>query len=232
MLGGVFVLNAQPDHWRPPLAPVFGHEAQGVVYNRLTQERLGDVAFACGRFEADSDTKGRFVINFDSQGARRCRVHAQGFEPQDITVRSGDVLRIGLVPDPGRTLAHIVEWQRQRHFAKQYDLLHSDINRSWTREEFTRLLSLTEHEPIVEFRQADPYLLVKWDYYGDVYDRVAVVPTWITYDRAGERVQYYWEAHLVREDGLWRWFREPLTEVSTPGGDVNPKSIASDGEPH
>ena len=123
-----------------------------------------------------------------------------------------------------------MDWQRQREFARQYDLLHSDVNRSWTREEFTRLLSLTEHYPIVDFKQAAPHFLRQWNYYGQVYPHVAVVPTWITFDRDGKRVSYYWEAHLVKENGLWRWFREPLVQVSDVPENWERKSVASDGD--
>lgn len=219
LFGGFFVLRVRSDNWDLPSAPVFSYEVRGATYNGFTGERLGGSYIDCGNHKSTSDTRGQFVIGLDSPESKRCRVTAPGFEPQNIETHPGKRLVVQLAPGPTWMIAHIIEWRNKGRFDKQYDLLHPDVSRSWTREEFSRLLTLTEYHPIVSFEQAEPHFLRQWDHYGEVYLDVAVVPAWITFDRHGQQVRYYWEAHLVREGGFWRWFREPLVEISAM--DVN-----------
>jgi len=215
LFGGFFVLRVKPDNWDLPFARVFGYEVRGVTYNRLTGERLGDSYIDCGNHKSTSDVRGHFVIDLDSPESKRCTVTAPGFDPQNIETHPGNSLVVRLAPGPTWMIAQIVEWGEKGRFDKQYDLLHPDVSRSWTREEFSRLLTLTENHPIISFEQAEPHFLKQWNNYGELYVDVAVVPAWITFDRYGQHVRYYWEAHWVQEGDFWRWFREPLIEIST-----------------
>ena len=219
LFGGFFVLRARLDNWDLPFAPVFGYEVWGVTYNGLTGERLGDTYIDCGNHKSTGDARGHFVIGLDSPESKQCRVTAPGFDPQNIETHPGKSLVVRLAPGPTWMIAHIVEWGKKGRFDKQYDLLHPDVSRSWTREEFSRLLTLTENHHIISFEQAEPHFLKQWNNYGEVYVDVAVVPVRITFDRGGQLVRYYWEAHLVKTGGFWRWFREPLVEVAA--ADVN-----------
>ena len=229
VLGGFLVLRVRSDNWDLPYAPVFGYEVRGATYNGLTGERIGGTSIDCGNHKSTSDARGYFVIDLDTPESKRCRVTAPGFEPQNIETHPGTSLGVRLAPGPTWTIAQIIEWEEKDQFDKQYDLLHPDVSRSWTRQEFGRLLALTENHPIVSFEQTEPYILRQWDHYGEVYVDVAVVPAWITFDRRGQHVRYYWEAHLVREGGFWRWFREPLIEISAVDANAEMEGIVADG---
>lgn len=215
LFGGLFVLKIRADNWEAPFSPVFGYEVRGVTYSGFDGERLEGTQIDCGTTRASSDAQGRFVIHFGFRQSQRCRFVSPGFEPQDVWPDSGDVLAVRLVPDPAWTVAKVVDWEKTGRFDGQYDLLHPDVSRSWTREEFVRLLTLTENQSLVHFEYAAPYFLKEWDHYGELYHHVAVVPTWLTFKYKGGLERYYWEAHLVKHDGLWRWFRETPLRVSS-----------------
>ena len=217
LFGSALVLRIRADNWDTPFAPVFGYEVRGVTYSGFDGERLRGARIDCGVTETFSDVQGRFVIDFDFRQRQRCRFVAPGFEPRDVWAGSGDVLAVRMAPDPVWTVSKIIEWEKTGQFGGQYELLHPDVSRSWTREEFVRLLSLTETQSPVAFEYAPPYFLEQWDHYGEVYYHVAVVPTWLTFEEKGELQRYYWEAHLVKHDGLWRWFRESPIKLPSTG---------------
>jgi hypothetical protein len=220
VFGSFFVLRIRADNWDAPFAPVFGYEVRGVTYSGFDGARLAGAHIDCGIAQTSSDAQGRFVVDFGFRRGWLCRFSAPGFEPQEVRVGSGDMLAVRLVPDPVWTVSRIVEWERTGQFESQYDLLHPDVNRSWTREEFVRLLSLTENQPLLESEIGRPYFLERWDHYGEVYHHVAVVPTWLTFEENGEARRYYWEAHLVKHNGLWRWFRETPTKLPSGSGQL------------
>ena len=203
-----FAVQEEPDSRKTTVWPVFGYDVQGVLYNRLTGERLGDVSLDCGDRGTTSDADGQFRLKSDWREVKRCKVWASGFETQYLEAQSGARLSVSLVPDPTWTVQMIVGWEEARQFGKQYDLLHPDVRRSWTREEFTRVLTLTEGRRIVGAEYAAPVYLDQWDYYGESYENVAVVPTWLILKRNGQQLRHYWEAHLVKVGGIWHWFRE------------------------
>lgn len=215
VFGSFFVLRIRADNWDGPFAPVFGYEVRGVTYSGFDGARLEGARIDCGLAQTSSDAQGRFLVDFGFRRDWRCRFSAPGFETHDVRVDSGDVVAVRMVPDPLWTVSRIVEWEKTGQFGSQYDLLHPDVNRSWTREEFVRLLSLTENQPLIESEYGPPYFLERWDHYGEVYHHVAVVPTWLTFQEKGGLQRYYWEAHLVKHDGLWRWFRESAVRLSS-----------------
>jgi hypothetical protein len=200
---------AQMDRTMAPAGAVFGYELPGVAFNRLTGDRLAGAQLDCGSCTATSDLQGRFTLTFGPNDVRRCRVTAVGFEPQFVNGQSAARLGVWLTPDPAWTVREIVQWEKDRDFGRQYDLLYPDVRRSWTREEFCRVLDLTESRRILAADHGPPIYLPHWDYYGDEYTDVAVIPTWITFEQGGQIHRSFWPAHLVKLDGLWRWFREP-----------------------
>jgi hypothetical protein len=205
----VLGLAAQMDRTVAPAGAVFGYELPGVVFNRLTGARLAGAQLDCGVCAATSDLQGRFTLTFGPGDARRCRVTAVGFEPQFANGQSVPRLGVWLTPDPVWTVRQIIQWEEQRDFGRQYDLLHPDVRRSWTREEFCRVLDLTEDRRVLSAEHGSAVYLPKWDYYGDQYDDVAEVPTWITFEQHGQQRRVFWPVHLVKLDNLWHWFREP-----------------------
>ena len=213
LLAASFAVHARPDNWNTPIGSVFGYDAQGVVYNMLTGDWLANAEVACEGYRTAADSRGRFVIRLRPREYGTCQIGAPGFEDQKVAIRSGQSLDVGLVPDPMWTLGLIVSWEKTGRFGKQYDLLHPDVRRSWTREEFARLLNLTEYRHVIAVEYMAPYHLKKWDYYGEIYHDTVVVPTWITFERDGQRFRQHWEAHLVKANGFWHWFREPGTEI-------------------
>ena len=219
LTGGLLVVMVRWVAWDVPYSPVFPYTARGVIYNKLTGERLGNSKIECGNPVTTSDVRGRFVVDLAGRKSRQCQFSSQGFEPLLIDVLAGQVMNVALVPDPVWTLSCVVAWESQRKFGKQYDLLHTDVRRSWTREEFIRLLSATEN-PVVHFEHAPAHYLDRWDNYGDVYHNVAVVPAWITFEQNGQYVQYYWESHWVKQESYWRWFREPMTQIGVLAADT------------
>ncbi len=192
-----------------PTGAVFGYQLPGVVFNRMTGGRLAGARLECGLCAATSDLQGRFTLTFGPKDVRRCRVTAVGFEPQFVDGASVARLGVWLTPNPVWTVRQIIQWEKERDFPEQYDVLHPDVRRSWTREEYSRLLSLTETRRILAAENGAPINLPRWDYYGDEYYNVVVVPTWLTYEQGGQVHQTFWPAHLVKLDNLWRWFREP-----------------------
>ena len=200
---------ARMDRTVAPAGAVFGYELPGVVFNRLTGGRLAGARLECGTCAATSDLQGRFTLVFAPGQTRRCRVMAIGFEPQFVDGQSLERLGVWLTPDPVLTVRQIVQWEKEREFGREYDVLHPDVRISWTREEYARLLGLTEDRRVLTAEHGAATFLPRWDYYGEWYYDVAVVPTWLTYERGGQERRALWETHLVQLDGLGRWFREP-----------------------
>lgn len=217
LTGASVILRVRSDNWDLPFAPVFGNHVRGVTYNGLTGERLGDTYIECGSRASTSDDWGRFAIDLGGPKPNRCTVGAPGFEPKNIEAWPGESVVVRLAPDPTGVITQVVQWEKEGRFDKQYELLHPDVSRSWTVEEFARLLRLTEDDSIISFEMAEPYFLKRWNNYGEVYFNVAVVPVQVSFDRDGRIARYDWEAHLVKRDGFWRWFREPLVEVVASG---------------
>jgi hypothetical protein len=199
---------ARLDRIMSPTSAVFGYELPGVVFNRMTGGRLAGAQLDCGLCAATSDLQGRFTLTFGPGDVRRCRVTAIGFEPQFVDGQSVARLGVWLTPDPVWTVRQIIQWEKERDFGPQYDVLHPDVRRSWTREEYSRVLGLTEDRHILSAENGVPIYLPRWDYYGDEYCDVAMVPTWLTYEQGGQVHHTFWPAHLVKLDNLWRWFRE------------------------
>lgn len=220
LVGGLLFVIVRWVGWNVPYSPVFPYTAHGVIYNKLTGERLDNSQIECGNPVTTSDVRGRFVVDLAGRKSRQCQFYSQGFEPLLIDVVAGQVMNVPLVPDPVWTLSAVIAWEKQRKFGKQYDLLHTDVRRSWSREEFIRLLSMTE-SPIVDFEHAPVFYLDHWDNHGDIYFNVAVVPVWITFAQGDQHVQYYWESHWVKQDGYWRWFREPMTRLGAVNRSAN-----------
>jgi hypothetical protein len=200
---------ARLDRMVTPSGAVFSYELPGVVFNRLTGGRLAGAQLECGTCAATSDIQGRFILTFGPGEARRCRVMAVGFESQFVDGQSTPRLGVWLTPDPVLTVRQLVQWEKERDFGQEYEVLHPDVRRSWTREEYARLLGLTEHRRILSAEHGPATYLPKWDYYGEIYHNVALVPTWLTFEESGQEKRALWETHLVKLDGLWRWFREP-----------------------
>lgn len=192
-----------------PGCPVFGYDVSGLVVNRLTGERIAAAELDCGGCRATSDAWGQFTIKFTRQGSQRCRVSARGFEVASVDGHVGRPLGVWLAPDPLATVDLILNWEQRAEYERQYDLLYPDLKRSWTKEEYSRLMRLTQERRILNVEYAAPARLQSWDYFGDVFNNVIVVPTWITFERPGGRVRSYWEAHLIQVDGVWHWFGEP-----------------------
>jgi hypothetical protein len=92
-------------------------------------------------------------------------------------------------------------------------------------------LTLTQYRRIIEFAADTAYFLKTWSYFGEVYHDVAVVPTRLTFEQDGQRLPYHWEAHLVKEGGLWRWFREPMTGTLALDVGSTAEGLASEGGP-
>jgi hypothetical protein len=203
------LIAARLDRGVPPANAVFAYEVPGAVFNRLTGERLAGARLDCAGATATSDLVGRFTLSLGPGEVQRCGVTATGFESQFVDARSAARLGVWLTPDPIWTVRQVIEWEKDREFGRQYDVLHPDVRRSWTREEYSRLMGLTQNRQILAVEQQAVEYLPSWSNYGDVYYGVALVPTWITYQEGGREERALWQAHLVKVDGVWRWFREP-----------------------
>lgn len=212
LLTAGLIVGVRRDNWGGPVVAVFGYEVRGVVYNRLTGEKLGGAELNCGDYVAVSDRRGRFALRFPADEHRRCMVTAPGFETQSVDLRAGQQVGLWLVPDPVGTVTEIMAWQKHGEFERQYELLHPDVRRSWTREEFVRLMKRTENSRVVDSISGTPKYLDSWDYFGKLFRNVAIVPTWILVESEGRYLLQYWEAHLVKFEGLWNWFREPVKQ--------------------
>ncbi len=178
----------------------------GQVRNAVTGQPLAGAKVRMGDTVLLADEKGRFSIYVPARES--ITVSAEGFEEQESHLGLNPFPIVKLPPDPLTTFELIRSWEEAGQYGKQFDLLHPDSQRSFTRKEFIRIMEMSTNYEIVRVTYDKVISLPSWDYYGEVYTDVVEVPMWVTIVIDGQERTYHWRGHLVKFDGIWRWFRE------------------------
>lgn len=205
----------------------------GQVRNAVTDEPV-DGAQLVARFNtATSDVDGNFRIA--ALPTDPITVTASGYESLVITPQANLPVSVKLAPDPEATFRLIHKYERGHEYGREYDLLHPDSQRFVSKGEFIRFMELTVDYEILDVTYGEISYVDAWSYRGNTYHDVAVVPLNMVLLQKGQRKTAAWSAHLVKANGIWRWFRAPLqwptptpppTAVPTPVPTPRPEDVA------
>jgi len=189
--------------------PSHARSVAGLVRDVITAQAITGAQVRTSLASVITDESGSFTIPLPAGEA--LRVSAANYEEQAI-LPAADTVLIELVRDPRATYELIHTYQMQHEYGRQYDLLHPDVQARFSRDDFVRYMEATVDYEIVARSYGAPVLLSTWTFDNRTYSEVAQVPFALTIRRAGQDQTQNSVGYLVRAQGTWRWFREPLSQ--------------------
>lgn len=223
-LSGCAVLQKARDLLQPPTPAAAVAVTQGQVRDAITKLPVAGARLQAGTVTALSDIEGAFSI--PSLGGDMILITAPGYEALQLWPRTDLPTLIDLVPDATTTFQIIYDYEKRHEFARQYDLLHPDVQMLFGCGDFVRHMEQNRSYDIVDFSVGAADILASGAVLGKVYVDVAQVPVRATVRVDGQITQRAWSAYAAKAGGVWRWFRGPLT-WPTPTPTQTPTATAT-----
>jgi len=199
---------------------------QGQVRDAITKLPIAGARLQLGTATVLSDVEGTFTVSAIGEGT--ITVTAPGYETAEAAPRPGFPLVVDLVPDALTTLTLICDHERRHEFGRQYDLLHPDVQASFTREEFVRNMEWHLPYDLVDYSIGPVEILSSATILGKAYEQVAQMTVEATVRRGDDVQRETWLAYAVKAEGFWRGFRGPLVwPTAMPTGTRAPTSTAT-----
>jgi Tol biopolymer transport system component len=209
VVSGCAVVQKAQDLLHPPTPTSSVTVNQGQVRDAITHLPVAGARLQAGTATALSDIEGAFSIS--SLSGEMLLVTAPGYEPTQVTPTPGaPMLVVNLVPGAPTTFEILYTYEQQHEFARQYDLMHPDVQALFTCEEYVRYMEQERPYDILDFSVGSEDMLTSGIVLGKVYEDVAQVPVQATIRVQGEVVRRAWWSFAVKVDGVWRWLRGPL----------------------